>query len=69
MYQANLGIVDGKISVIFQGDKGITADQEIDASKKLIFPGIVDTHVHFQLQDMGEIIHKGSAFRLIVLTL
>jgi dihydropyrimidinase len=56
MYQANLGIVDGKISVIFQGDKGFTADQEIDASKKLIFPGIVDTHVHFQLQDMGKII-------------
>ena len=56
MYQANLGITDGKISVIFQGDKGITADKEIDATKKLIFPGIVDTHVHFQLQDMGEII-------------
>jgi dihydropyrimidinase len=56
MYQANLGIADGKISIIFQGDKGISADREIDASNKLIFPGIVDTHVHFQLQDMGTII-------------
>jgi dihydropyrimidinase len=56
MYPANLGIEDGKISIIFQGDKGIVADQEIDATNKLIFPGIVDTHVHFQLQDMGKII-------------
>ena len=39
MYPANLGIEDGKISVIFQGDKGIVADQEIDATNKLIFPG------------------------------
>ena len=56
MYQANLGIADGKLSVIFQGDKGISADQVIDASNKFVFPGIVDTHVHFQLQDMGKII-------------
>jgi dihydropyrimidinase len=56
MYQANLGVTDGKITSIFQRNKGNQAHKEIDASKKLVFPGIVDTHVHFQLQDLGKII-------------
>ncbi len=56
MYQANLGIVEGKISSVYQGSKDVSADTIIDASNKLVFPGIVDTHVHFQLQDLGKII-------------
>ena len=60
MYPGNLGIADGKIATIFQGDKGISADREIDATGKLIFPGIVDTHVHFQLQDLGKSISTDS---------
>lgn len=56
MYQANLGITAGKISSIYQGNKKVSAERTIDASKKLVFPGIVDTHVHFQLQDLGKII-------------
>ena len=56
MYQANLGVTNGKIQAIFQGNKNSSAHKEIDASKKFIFPGIVDTHVHFQLQDLGKII-------------
>ncbi len=60
MYPGNLGIVNGKIAVIFQGNKGYSADQEIDATGKLIFPGIIDSHVHFQLQDMGNTISTDS---------
>ena len=56
MYQANLGITDGKISSVYQGNKEVSAEKVIDASKKLVFPGLVDTHVHFQLQDLGKII-------------
>ncbi|UCG02274.1 MAG: dihydropyrimidinase [Candidatus Heimdallarchaeota archaeon] len=55
-YQANLAIAEGKIKAIFQGNKNFQAERVIDASKKMIFPGVVDTHVHFQLQDLGKII-------------
>ena len=56
MYQANHGITDGKISSVYQGNKDVSAEKVIDATKKLVFPGLVDTHVHFQLQDLGKII-------------
>ncbi|MFX0050901.1 MAG: dihydropyrimidinase [Candidatus Hermodarchaeota archaeon] len=55
-YQANIAVKDGKINAIFHGNKNFEAEKIIDASKKLIFPGIVDSHVHFQLQDLGKII-------------
>ncbi|MHA1214851.1 MAG: dihydropyrimidinase [Candidatus Hodarchaeales archaeon] len=55
--QANIAIKDGKIYSIFTGEKNnLKAERVIDASGKLIFPGIVDSHVHFQLQDLGKII-------------
>ncbi|MFX1504862.1 MAG: dihydropyrimidinase [Promethearchaeota archaeon] len=55
-YQANLAIAEGKIKAIFLGNKYFQAEQIIDASKKMVFPGVVDPHVHFQLQDLGRII-------------
>ncbi len=55
-YQANLAIAEGKIRAIFRGDKNFQAEQVVDASRKMIFPGIVDPHVHFQLQDLGKTI-------------
>jgi dihydropyrimidinase len=55
-YQANIAVKDGKINAIFHGNKNFEAEKIIDASKKLIFPGIVDSHVHFQFQDLGKII-------------
>ncbi|MFX0124418.1 MAG: dihydropyrimidinase [Candidatus Hodarchaeota archaeon] len=55
-YQANLAIAEGKIKAIFTGNKNFHAERVIDASKKMIFPGVVDPHVHFQLQDLGKII-------------
>ena len=59
-YQANLAIGEGEIRAIFQGDKNFQAERVIDASKKMVFPGIVDSHVHFQLQDLGKIISTDS---------
>ncbi|UCG90676.1 MAG: dihydropyrimidinase [Candidatus Heimdallarchaeota archaeon] len=55
-YQANLAIAEGKIKAIFLGDKNFQAEKVIDAEKKMVFPGLVDSHVHFQLQDLGKII-------------
>jgi dihydropyrimidinase len=58
--QANIAIKEGKIHAIFQGNKHYKSEQEIDAHNKLVFPGIVDPHVHFQLQDHGKIISTDS---------
>lgn len=55
-YQANLAIAEGKIKAIFLCNKNFHADRIIDANKKMVFPGLVDPHVHFQLQDLGKII-------------
>lgn len=55
-YQANIAVAEGKIKDIFEGNKRYQAENVIDADKKLVLPGIVDPHVHFQLQDLGEII-------------
>lgn len=55
-YQANLAINQGIIDTIYQGNNHFYADRVVDAEKKLIFPGIIDPHVHFQLQDLGKII-------------
>jgi len=55
-YQANIAVEDGKISAIFYGNKNFKAEKVIDANKKMVFPGVVDSHVHFQLQDLGKVI-------------
>jgi len=59
-YQANISIDKGKIHSIFEGSKEVQADKVIDAKELLIFPGVVDSHVHFQLQDLGKIISTDS---------
>jgi len=59
-YQANLAVEGGKISGIFTGNKNFKAEKVIDAHGKMVFPGIVDPHVHFQLQDLGKIISTDS---------
>jgi len=55
-YQANLAIAKGKIRAIFLGNKNFQAEKVIDAKGKMVFPGLVDSHVHLQLQDLGKII-------------
>ncbi|MFX1512670.1 MAG: dihydropyrimidinase [Promethearchaeota archaeon] len=53
IFKADIGIQNGKIIGFFKKTKRKTPEQQIDAKGKLIFPGIVDGHVHFQLQDLG----------------
>lgn len=42
----DLGISEGKFSAIRRNLRGY-ADEEIDATKLTIFPGVIDSHVHF----------------------
>ncbi|MEE8566718.1 MAG: dihydropyrimidinase [Candidatus Bipolaricaulota bacterium] len=48
--QTDLAIDGGKIAA-FEGE--ISSKQEVDASKKLIFPGIIDAHTHMALPVSG----------------
>src|SRR5215217_5223894 len=48
---ADLAILEGRVAAILEpgaaGGLGVTAEQRIDAGGKLILPGLVDAHVHF----------------------
>src|SRR3954471_10113578 len=47
-FPADLAISGGRVVAILEpGASGITADTRIDATGKLVLPGIVDSHVHF----------------------
>jgi allantoinase len=48
MFPADLAISDGRVVAILEpGAQGIAAEARIDAGGKLVLPGIVDSHVHF----------------------
>jgi len=47
----NIGIKNGVIS--YMGRAAKAAVSVIDASKKIIFPGVIDPHVHFMLEAYG----------------
>ena len=42
----NLGIRDGRITTLAEDASGISADETIDASGKLLLPGAIDIHFH-----------------------
>ncbi|MDQ2825178.1 MAG: allantoinase AllB [Verrucomicrobiota bacterium] len=44
--ERDIGIVDGKFAAIAPNLRG-SASEEIDATKMSIFPGVIDSHVHF----------------------
>ncbi len=44
--RACLGIKDGSIQAIYQGEAGLEADQIIDAGEKYVLPGALDPHMH-----------------------
>lgn len=44
--QATLAITDGVIKAVAPPDETLSAEAEVDASGRLILPGLVDAHVH-----------------------
>ncbi|MHA2104551.1 MAG: dihydropyrimidinase [Candidatus Hodarchaeales archaeon] len=53
LQKANIGIEQGKIVVISLNSIK-NGENYIDANKKLVFPGIIDSHLHFELLEKGE---------------
>lgn len=47
-YVADIFIEEEKISLIGK-ELNVKADKEIDATRKLIFPGGIDPHVHLEM--------------------
>jgi dihydropyrimidinase len=64
MFKANLAIDEGKIVGITKNTVFEKCDLHIDAKRKLILPGGIDTHTHFEFDFMGEKIretwHQGT---------
>lgn len=56
MFKADVGVSEGKIVSLTTSSATTHAEKIIDATGKLVMPGLVDSHVHFRLQDMGQII-------------
>lgn len=53
--EANLAIKDGKIAAITAADVQMAATETINADNTLIFPGVVDPHVHYKEPGPGVI--------------
>lgn len=53
MFDANLLIDNSKIVGLKRDTSSVEASERINAGEKLIFPGVIDTHVHF-LEPGGE---------------
>ncbi len=46
-YLANIAVQDGKISAILAPEETLEAGQTISCAGKIVFPGMIDAHVHF----------------------
>ena len=61
--QGNLAIKDGRIAAITAPEVRLSAERETDASHLMVFPGVVDPHVHFKEPGPGrarEDFHSGT---------
>lgn len=45
--RGDIAITDGRIAARLAPGSGVTARETIDASGLHVFPGLIDTHVHF----------------------
>lgn len=54
IYKADIAIHDQKILAIGSCNAFSPSERTIDAAGKLVFPGAIDTHTHFELAFMGE---------------
>ncbi|MDO9153810.1 MAG: dihydroorotase [Paludibacter sp.] len=53
-------LVEGElIKAVFEGKKDVEANEVIDATGKLLLPGVIDDHVHFREPGLT---HKGNIF-------
>ena len=52
---ATIGVKDGVIVGLFQDDEVPTASKTIDATGKLVLPGVIDVHVHMELPVAGTV--------------
>ena len=46
MFQADLGVQDGKIVALASDLSGVPCDHVVDAAGKLVLPGAIDAHTH-----------------------
>jgi len=46
-FHGGIAVRDGKIAMIVDGSPDLPADREIDLQELIVFPGIIDTHAHF----------------------
>jgi dihydropyrimidinase len=60
--QADVGVKDGMIVLIGNGDYFPEAAREIDAAGKWVLPGMIDSHVHINLK-LGEFTTKDDFYQ------
>jgi dihydropyrimidinase len=55
VYEAAIGIRDGKIAAVTSAAEAPGGREVIDASGKLVMPGVIDVHVHMELPVSGTV--------------
>ncbi|MFV9675891.1 MAG: amidohydrolase family protein, partial [Anaerolineales bacterium] len=46
-FLGGIAVREGKIATVIEGDQDIPAEKTIDLQGQVVFPGIIDSHVHF----------------------
>lgn len=54
-YRGDIGVRDGKVAAIYSPGSGAEGETNIDATGKLVLPGIIDVHVHMEIPFCGTI--------------
>jgi dihydropyrimidinase len=49
VYEASVGVEDGRIAAIESPEGGLRGAETIDATGMLVMPGVIDVHVHMEL--------------------
>ena len=47
VFRGGVAVQDGRIATVLQGDESVEAREVVDVGGKLLLPGLVDGHVHF----------------------
>src|SRR5918911_3752305 len=66
LIRADIGIKDGRVSVVGDGLSSSEADEVVDAAGKLVLPGAVDAHFHLGIyRDITEDARSETASSLV----